>query len=345
MSSDKGNIKGGDAEEALRSYFNSIGYYAVRGVPFEYSGYTLTDIDLFLYLKESSISRTRLNVDVKRKRTPQAMERIFWTKGLQEVLGLDSCIVSTTDKRFETVQFGRAHDVVVLDGHFMQRVLSYSPEKDGRVAEEEFIRRIDSRSVVRPNTRLKAEYEESKKLLLTEMNFNGCNLLLGKIDLVLQEYQAVGRSFEPAVRLFYAFVSYFLVSLDYVSKSFSYRSVDERKQEMSEGFKYGESGKSRVEEISKIAVSLVEQSTAGDLFIKNGLTDEIDRQMNDYPSEILVEHFAKSENQKSMFEDARYFEKMAYSRDLTLPSELQNHQKGIVAVICDFLKIDRKKII
>lgn len=345
MSSDKGNIKGGVAEEALRSYFNSIGYYAVRGVPFEYSGYTLTDIDLFLYLKESSISRTRSNVDIKRKRTPQAMERIFWTKGLQEVLGLDSCVVSTTDKRFETVQFGRAHDVVVLDGHFMQRVLSYGPEKDGRIAEEEFIKSIDTRSVARPNTKLKIEYEESKKLLLTEMNFNGCNRLLDKIDLVLQEYQAVGRSSEPAVRLFYAFVSYFLVSLDYVSKSFAYRSVDERKLEMSEGFKYGESGKSRVEEISKIAVSLVEQSTAGDLFIKGGLTDEIERQMNDYPAEILVEHFAKSENQKSMFEDARYFEKMAYSKNLTLPTELESHQKGIVAVICDFLRIDRKKII
>lgn len=345
MSPDKGNIKGGVAEEALRSYFNSIGYYTVRGVPFEYSGYTLTDVDLFLYLKESSISRTRTNVDIKRKRTPQAMERIFWAKGLQEVLGLDSCIVSTTDKRFETVQFGRAHDVVVLDGHFMQRVLSYSPEKDNRIAEEEFIKIVNIKSITQPNTRLKVEYEESKKMLLTDLNFNGCNRLLGKIEFVLQEYQALGGSTEPVERLLYVLLSYFLVSLDYVSKSFSYRSIEERKHEMSEGFKYGESGKSRVDEITKIAVSLVEQSTAGDLFIKSGLTGEIERQMNEYPAEILVQHFGKSENQKSMFDDARYFEKMAYLKDCPPPTELESHQKGIVAVICDFLRIDRKKII
>lgn len=345
MSSGKGNAKGWVAEEALRSYFNSIGYYTVRGVPFEYSGYTLTDVDLFLYLKESSISRTRANVDIKRKRTPQAMERIFWAKGLQEVLGLDSCIVATTDKRFETVQFGRAHDVAVLDGHFMQRVLSYSPEKDNRIAEEEFVKIIDIRSIYQPNTRLKVEYEESKKLLLTELDFNGCNQLLGKIGLVLQEYQATGGSSESALRLFYAFVSYFLVSLDYVSRSFSYRSTEERMQEMSEGFKYGESGKARVEEISQIAVSLVEQSTAGDLFIKSGLTDEIERQMKEFPSEILVEYFGKPENQKCMFNDARYFEKMAYSKIIIRPSELESHQKGVVAVICDFLRIDRKQVI
>jgi hypothetical protein len=224
MSAKKSHEKGKIAEEALRSYFNSIGYYTVRGVPFEYSGYTLTDVDLFLYLKESSISRTRTNVDIKRKRTPQAMERIFWTKGLQEVLGLDSCIVATTDKRFETVQFGRANNVVVLDGHFMQRVLSYSHERDNRVSEEEFIKIVDSCSIIKPKTRFKAEYEESKKLLLTELNFNGCNRFLGKVGFFLQEYQATSGVSESILRILYVLISYFLVSLDYVSRLFSYRT-------------------------------------------------------------------------------------------------------------------------
>ena len=345
MPSEKRSNKGGLAEEALRSYFNSIGYYTVRGVPFEYSGYTLTDVDLFLYLKASSISRTRINVDIKRKRTPQAMERIFWAKGLQEVLGLDSCVVATTDKRFETVQFGRAHGVVVLDGHFMQRVLSYSPEKDNRVSEEEFLKIIDLRSIVQSSIRLKTEYEESKKLFLTDLNFNGCNKFLGKIGFMLQEYQAISGVSEPVSRLLYALISYFLISLDYVSRLFSYRSADERKQEMSEGLKYGESGRCRVEEISKIAVTLVEQSTAGNSFVKNSLTDEIKRQMDDYPAEVLVEYFGKPENQKNMFNDARYFEDKAYSISLVTPVDLDARQKGIVALLCDFHGMDRKKII
>jgi len=114
---------------------------------------------------------------------------------------------------------------------------------------------------------------------------------------------------------------------------------------MSEGLKYGESGRSRVEEISKIAVTLVEQSTAGDLFVKNGLVDEIKRQTDEYPAEMLAEYFGKAENQKNMFADARYFEGKAYSKTLVTPVDLDNRQKGILSLFCDFHRIDRKKII
>ena len=337
--------KGAEAEEALRSYFNSIGYFSVRGIPFEYSGYMLTDVDLWLYLKGSSISRTRAIVDIKNKRIPQAMERIFWTKGLQQVLGLDSCVVATTDKRFETIQFGRTHDVVVLDGEFMHRVLSYGPEKDNRITEEEFVSKIDVETLFESNINFKKEYEGLKKLLLSELNFNGCNLFLNKIRLFLQEYQLGKGSAEAALRLFYITISYFLISLDFVSRSFAYREANERSKEISEGMIYGESGKGRVKEITRMAVSLVEKSTAGNLFIKSNLQEEINRQLHNYRAEMLVEHFTKSENLKSLFDDARYFEERSFSKSIIEPRGLCYRQKGIMAVMCDFFSINRKEII
>ena len=99
-----GNIsgdKGAVAEEALRAYFCSIGYFVVRSVPFVYKNYEITDVDLWLYVKATSLSAERICVDVKRKRTPQAMERVLWTRGLKDLLGVDRAIVVTTDNRPE----------------------------------------------------------------------------------------------------------------------------------------------------------------------------------------------------------------------------------------------------
>ncbi|WP_206206140.1 hypothetical protein, partial [Pseudomonas viridiflava] len=67
-------LKGPAAEEAIRNYFLSIGYFVVRGCAFKYNQFDVTDIDLFLYGKSSAFSRERLNADIKNKKTPQALE-------------------------------------------------------------------------------------------------------------------------------------------------------------------------------------------------------------------------------------------------------------------------------
>jgi hypothetical protein len=305
----------------------------------------LTDVDLWLYLKESTIARTRINVDIKRKKTPQAMERIFWTKGLQDVLGLDSCIVATTDQRSETIQFGRAHDVTVLDGKFMQRVLSYGPDKDSRITEENYEALLDKTSMIESAVNFRNEYKKVKRLLLSDLNFNGCNIFLNKQKLLFEEYQLDSTTKECALRLLYIMISYFLISLDFASRNFAYRESEERGKEIFEGFTYGESGKKRVDEIMKIAISLVEQSTSGDLFVNSNLKNEINKQLVDYPSSILVEHFSKSDNLKSLFGDARQFETFGFAQQLVFPKNLDTRLKGLIAVLCDFFKLDRKKII
>ena len=69
--------KGFAMEEALRNYFIKTGYYVIRGVPFTFGGFDITDIDLWLYSRTSSVSREITIVDAKNKKTPQAIERIF----------------------------------------------------------------------------------------------------------------------------------------------------------------------------------------------------------------------------------------------------------------------------
>ncbi len=70
-------LKGSVAEEALRNYFLSIGYYVARGIKFTFHRFDVTDVDLWLYARNSPLSRERICVDIKNKKTPQALERIF----------------------------------------------------------------------------------------------------------------------------------------------------------------------------------------------------------------------------------------------------------------------------
>src|SRR5271166_3979663 len=99
MASPRPGGKGLDFEEALRAYFWQAGYFVIRGVPYLAAGEFVTDIDLWLYERPAALTRRRLIVDAKNRRSPKVSERIIWSKGLQAALGVDGAIVATTDKR------------------------------------------------------------------------------------------------------------------------------------------------------------------------------------------------------------------------------------------------------
>ena len=108
-------FKGELMEELLRYYFLEMGYFVARGVKFQYQNMDVTDIDLFLYGRPSSLTRERINVDIKNKKTPQAFERIVWANGLMRILNLDSCIVATTDSKPIITSFAQSMHTMVLD--------------------------------------------------------------------------------------------------------------------------------------------------------------------------------------------------------------------------------------
>ena len=91
--------KGLDLEEALKAYFWRAGYFVVRGVPFRLDDEDVTDIDLWVYERPAALTRRRLIVDAKNRRSPKVSERIIWASGLRAALGVDGAIVATTDRR------------------------------------------------------------------------------------------------------------------------------------------------------------------------------------------------------------------------------------------------------
>lgn len=330
--------KGPAAEEALRNYFLNIGYFVARGCKFTYNRFDVTDVDLWLYARNSPLSRERVNVDVKNKKTPQALERIFWAKGLQTVLGLDSCVVATTDGRADVRDFGQQHDVKVLDGKFLARLTKSSKIQQDRISEEEFLRELDDGSLGGLSGDWRGRYELSKSRLLHSLNFDGCNAWLEDISRLLSDIGSGASRW----RLLYVTCAHLLIAVDFILREHVTSDHDQRKAVIDAGIRFGESGQAFTEKVSRMAASLVE-SVAAQPGLAKTVQQEIESQASQVKAEILAEFFSK--NTTGFFEVALRLETAAFAPAIAMPSALPAACQGVIAVLADFLGIDRKRAI
>jgi hypothetical protein len=335
--------KGGEAEEVLRAYFFAQGFYVVRGAKLKYASYDVTDIDLFLYARSSPYTRERCVVEAKKKRIPQAFERILWAKGLTQVLGFEKCFVATTDNRPEVARFAKENDVVVLDGDFQRRILgAMKTQEANRLFEEEFLAVLDAGSKDE-SRELRHIYELSKSRLLHRLNFDGFNECAYDVRNALENLR--GRAPEAAaLRILYSLISHLLLTFDYISQSLPNWELEHRRQKLADGFRYGENGRDRAEEIVNVTASLA--VTLGGKYknVAQSLREEIIRQYDSFPVEILAEFFAKAASLKSSFDMALAFEADAFRSKVRILESLTAEQRSIIGVLSDFNGFDRKSV-
>lgn len=336
--------KGAAMEESLRSYFLSLGYYVLRGVKFKYNSFDVTDVDLWLYSKTSAIARQRTNVDIKNKKTPQALERIFWAKGLKETLGLDDCIVATTDSRPDVREFGLSHNVSVLDGPFLARLEANSRTNLARLTEEEFLEKANHGSLGKMAGDWKGRYELAKSRVLSDLKFDGCNAYLGDIHYFMEQQISVGVSENVPYRLIYILTSMLLISVDYILKDHVALDNEHRFKLLCEGFRYGDSGKDYATKLIGLAASLAESSGIAPGG-KGLVIDELKRQADQIPVEILSEFMSKGAVMATLFDTARELESAAFSPEFKPIRDLTTNAQSLIGILADFFRIDRKKIL
>jgi len=329
-------LKGAAAEEALRNYFLSIGYYVVRGVKFTYSRFDITDVDLWLYSRNSPLSRERVCVDIKNKKTPQALERIFWAKGLQTVLDLDSCIVATTDTRPDVSEFGLKHNVKVLDGKFLSRLMKSPRSHMDRISEDAFIADLDKESMGRLGGDWRGRYEASKTRLLHSLNFDGCNAWLEDIEYLLSQIASGIETW----RLLYSSCSHLLIAVDFILREFVTADQEQRRQVIERGIRYGVSGQVFTENVGRMAAALVE-SVAAQPGLSETLQIELRAQAASVKADLLAEFFSKTTG-ASLFEIALAFEEAAFAPQIAKPSTMPATYQAVIGVLADFCGIDRK---
>lgn len=324
-------FKGELMEEKLRLYFLNNGYYVARGVKYIFEGNDITDIDLFLYGRVSSLNRIRTNVDIKNKKSPKAFERILWAKGLQELLKFDNCVVATTDKKEVLRKYGLEHNTIILDGNFLQK-LNY--DTNSRLTEEELLSQLSSIKSYKEfvNQTWKSIYEISKSRLLNELDFSGYNS-----SLIILEY-FLKTSFDKqkkdiALRASYIILSHSLLILDYILKDIAFLEPNKRKEMLSDGFKYGNLGLEGVNRTIEMAVKIANSKIS---------VNEIKKSLDTTEMDILKEYFSRSETTKNIFKWSLTFEKLAFQKEIVIPKDLDIELKGTLAIMLDFFQINRK---
>ncbi|MEM5427217.1 hypothetical protein [Cupriavidus oxalaticus] len=336
--------KGQDMEERLRAYFLSLGYYVLRGVKFTYNRFDVTDVDLWLYLRPTPISRERCNVDIKNKKTPQALERIFWAKGIQRVLGLERCIVATTDPRSDVAAFGHAHEVTVLDGTFLSRLEKSARSATTRLTEEQLMELVDRACLGKIGGDWKGGYERSKARVLSGLDFDGANQWLHEIATLLDVHLSGPVEGDAALRLAYANVGMFLVAVDFLMQGCLSMDTDQRRYYLTEGFRYGKNGKASAEGIVRVASRLVSAAT-GEAASMDIVERELRQQFSGVRAEVLGEFFAKAGAQGTIIEVAREFEAAAYALQAPFPAELSVPAQAVMGTLSDHFGRDRKRVL
>jgi len=334
MEAKKNNLyKGERLEESLREYFLSSGYYVIRGVKFKYDDIDVTDIDLWLYKRVSPADRNRGNVDIKNKKTPQAIERIFWAKGIMDVLRLDHCIVATTDRRDSILKFGLQQNVTILDGNFISKLTERNDYC--RLTEEGFYHILNSEKGDTYKNSWKYIYENSKSRLLNELDFSGCNATLNDIRFFVEKIISDQNSRSVALRMLYITLSHFLIILDYISKDLAYVENTRRLERLLDGFKFGNLGRKGVQQFLDMAIYLTGNSQQPQSSINSFFEDQ--------QVTIMAEFFSQNENINILFKSAHFFESAAFSEELMQIEKMDTSLKSIIGVILDYFNIERKK--
>lgn len=327
-------------EEALRGYFLRNGYYALRGVPFAYNGFDVTDVDLWLYDKPSPVVRHTIVVDIKNKRTPQAIERIFWAKGLQSTLGVDQAIVATTDKRPDVSEFGKQHGVLVIDGNFLSRLTTSGAILDDRHTEEEFIGLIDA-DLGRIATDWKLRLRRSKQLVLTGLGFDQVNFWLSEARFFAEQVLTVPTHKKVASRLLYLVASLIAVAVDHVLKDMTFSDARARSEKIEAGLLYGSAGRSGNSKTLDIALGLADQYLPDVPAAASRIRSGFHADINSLPAHILTEYFSRGATTHNILYVAKVLEAAAYDLTYQAPAEMPVEARAFISVLLDFWGLDR----
>jgi hypothetical protein len=328
-------------EELLRSYFLKAGYYVVRGVPFIYEGFDITDIDLWLYSRTSSVSREITLVDAKNKKTPQAIERIFWVQGLRIATKATNAVVATTERRQEVKDFGRELGVLVLDGTFLGKLNETDDLNANRFSEEEFFSKIDEYSLNKLDGDWRGRMVRSKGLLAKSLSFDSCNEWLSQGKFFAEQSITKSNQRETALRCLYMVCSFIAVAVDYCMKELSFHEQSERSMRIKDGFTYGSKGSAGLKKILNVAMGLVEEHANDGMAISRQVRSSIDRQLEALNTAILGEFFSKIDVAKTLFSAAKEFEQMAMSRDFSSHASAKPELRSMLYCLLDYWGIDR----
>lgn len=337
---------GFEVEELLRAYFLRSGFFVVRGVPLAYNGEDLTDVDLMLYERPTGATRRIEVVDIKYKQKPKAVERLFWTRGLVDALDVDGAYVATTDSRQMLRDVAAKLRLVIIDGADLQRIReSPSVLFPERLTDEELIGLVSAVDRHRKDKRL----SDGRKIILASLASG-----LGPTSVVnalgsFSEMAALAATAYPGSdgaqatgRLAYLAAAIACASLDFISVSAAFRSLDERRELLLNAVRYGAVDSQEGTRVLRLASALVEKYAPGGSTTARQVESKFKAELKAIPAEIVADQAGRLLKEQLLFNVARDLEAASYNRVCPTFDQLPSPSKSMVGAFLDFAGVSRE---
>jgi len=334
-------------EEVLRAYFLRAGFFVIRSVPFRFGDEDLTDVDLWLYERPTGTARRVQICDIKYKQRPKAVERLFWTSGLADALGVDGAYVATTDRRPSLHAVARNLDIQLIDGADLKRIQgSQSVLFPDRIADEQL---NDVLKVVDKEFRNKDLQEAKFDILLSLSDGFGAPSAVRALGSFCQlakkvtEYQPNSNAAMAAGRLAYLASAILCESLDYVSVEAAFRSVEERRELILQAVRYGALSREDGQQALKLALALIEKYATGGKAVARMAEQNLKNDLDAIPAEIVADQAVKLLKGDQLFLTGREFELACYLKVVPPFDLLAPNSKAMLGALLDYAGVDRRR--
>ena len=339
------NLKGQKLEELLRAYFLRVGFYVVRGVPYLFNGEELTDIDLWLYDHSAAGIPITQICDIKNKKKSKTIERLFWTKGLAEAIGINTAYVASNDDRSYLNTFSKRLNIQLIDRPTIRLI-----KEDKSILFED---RIEDEFLI--NEIQKINQKNFAKIMLSDRNILISSIPEGfgnsTLNIALHTFSKYAKETvkshpnspeaKLSGRLAYFAAAIACISLDKISIEVRFRTKTECEEHILNVIRSGAIQNGDNYYIFERATKLVEKylNNATAKTMKMKLWEDI----KVIPAEIVSKQSVRLKSNRGLFNVGREFELASYLKMLPTFDNLSIPAKSMLGALLDFSSITRER--
>lgn len=336
--------KGFETEEIVRSYFLGAGFFVVRGVKLRSSGDDLTDIDLWLYERSATLARRRIIIDIKDNAQPRAAERLFFVKGLAEIIKVEATGIATSDARPSLRELARKHNVLWIDNGDLQRLKSSQKlAVSTRITDEMFEQLIFQVDNSRASRNLRDAFVSVKSSVADRFGPSCANTATDGAQLFARlatEAHPGSVAAQVLTRMVYFSAAIAAAALDFASGETALRPTTERQTSLANAIRFGEDVKGTEDKL-RWAQAAIRDFAPNGAGIADVVRDRFNLALQSIPAESLAEIVVKMANSDRLFRAARDLEQAAYSNILPTFDDLSVDARAFLGALLDFTAIDR----
>ena len=339
------NSKGPRLEELLRAHFIREGYFVVRGVPYYYDGEELTDIDLWLYEQSAAGNPIIQICDIKNKLKSKTIERIFWTKGLAESLGIKTAYVAANEKRSYLGKFSAKFNVHLIDRSAIrlleeENLVPFNDRIDDETLFEE-IKKANEKNYVKVMLHDRESLMSSIPAGFGKLSLIGALRTFKKHAIESVNLHPDSSAAKLSGRLSYFAAAIACISLDKICIEVPFRTLPDCEEHIRNVIRSGEIQNGDSYNVFERATKLVEKYLGHSpaFAMKNKLLKDIEK----IPAEIIAKQSVRLQSSKELFNVAREFEMASYRRQLPTFDDLPVPTKSMLGALLDYSMVSRER--